>query len=52
MSRPDDWAEMRACVRLTREIFAQEALIAGAGAMFPDAATVFRVEVSFGILGP
>jgi choline dehydrogenase len=23
MSHPDDWAEMRACVRLTREIFAQ-----------------------------
>jgi choline dehydrogenase len=25
MSHPDDWAEMRACVRLTREIFQQEA---------------------------
>jgi choline dehydrogenase len=25
MSHPDDWAEMRACVRLTREIFAQDA---------------------------
>ena len=25
MSHPDDWEEMRACVRLTREIFAQEA---------------------------
>jgi choline dehydrogenase len=25
MSHPDDWTEMRACVRLTREIFAQEA---------------------------
>ncbi len=25
MSHPDDWAEMRACVRLTREIFAQPA---------------------------
>lgn len=24
MSHPDDWEEMRACVRLTREIFAQE----------------------------
>jgi choline dehydrogenase len=23
MSHPDDWVEMRACVRLTREIFAQ-----------------------------
>jgi choline dehydrogenase len=26
MSHADDWVEMRACVRLTREIFAQEAL--------------------------
>ena len=25
MSHPDDWVEMRACVRLTREIFAQAA---------------------------
>lgn len=25
MSHPDDWAEMRACVRLTREIFQQSA---------------------------
>jgi choline dehydrogenase len=25
MSHPDDWDEMRACVRLTREIFAQPA---------------------------
>jgi choline dehydrogenase len=25
MSRPEDWVEMRACVRLTREIFAQRA---------------------------
>jgi choline dehydrogenase len=25
MSRPEDWMEMRACVRLTREIFAQPA---------------------------
>ena len=25
MSHPDDWEEMRACVRLTREIFAQKA---------------------------
>jgi choline dehydrogenase len=25
MSHPDDWIEMRACVRLTREIFAQGA---------------------------
>jgi choline dehydrogenase len=25
MSHPDDWTEMRACLRLTREIFAQPA---------------------------
>jgi choline dehydrogenase len=25
MSQPDDWVQMRACVRLTREIFAQRA---------------------------
>lgn len=25
MTHPDDWLEMRACIRLTREIFAQEA---------------------------
>ena len=25
MSHPDDWVEMRACVRLTRELFAQQA---------------------------
>ena len=25
LSHPDDWTEMRACVRLTREIFAQPA---------------------------
>jgi choline dehydrogenase len=31
MSHPDDWAEMRACVRLTREIFAQPAFAAFAG---------------------
>ena len=26
MSHDDDWLEMQACIRLTREIFAQEAL--------------------------
>ena len=31
MSHPDDWTEMRACVRLTREIFAQPALAPFAG---------------------
>jgi len=25
MSHPDDWKEFRACIRLTRELFAQEA---------------------------
>ena len=32
MSHPDDWAEMRACVRLTREIFAQSPFDAYRGA--------------------
>jgi choline dehydrogenase len=31
MSRPEDWEEMRACVRLTREIFAQPAFAAYRG---------------------
>ena len=31
MSHPDDWTEMRACVRLTREIFGQAALAPFAG---------------------
>ena len=31
MSDPDDWAEMRACVRLTREIFQQPAFAAWRG---------------------
>ncbi len=31
MSHPDDWAEMRACVRLTREIFQQAAFAAWRG---------------------
>ncbi|MDB6452176.1 choline dehydrogenase [Falsirhodobacter sp. 20TX0035] len=26
MSHPDDWAEFRACIRLTREVFAQKAM--------------------------
>jgi choline dehydrogenase len=32
MSHADDWEEMRACIRLTREIFAQRALAPYAGA--------------------
>jgi len=31
MNHPDDWQDMRACVRLTREIFAQPAFAAFAG---------------------
>lgn len=31
MSHPDDWLEMRACIRLTREIFAQSAFDAYRG---------------------
>ncbi len=31
LSHPDDWTEMRACVRLTREIFSQPALAPFAG---------------------
>ena len=31
MSHPEDWSEMRACVRLTREIFAQPAFAAYRG---------------------
>jgi len=40
MSHPDDWQEMRACIRLTREIFAQPAFDAFRGgelAPGPDA---------------
>jgi len=31
MNHPDDWQDMRACVRLTREIFAQPAFVPFAG---------------------
>jgi choline dehydrogenase len=31
MSHPDDWADFRTCIRLTREIFAQDALKPYAG---------------------
>ncbi len=52
MSHPDDWAEMRACVRLTREIFAQAAfdphrgkeLQPGADAVTDDAIDAFVRE--------
>ncbi len=58
MSHPDDWAEMRACVRLTREIFAQapfdgyrgEELQPGAGVVNDDAIDAFirdKVETAY-----
>ena len=40
MSHPDDWTEMRACVRLTREIFAQAAFDAYRGAEMQPGADV------------
>ena len=58
MSHPDDWSEMRACVRLTREIFAQppfdayrgEELQPGAGVTSDDAIDAFirdKVETAY-----
>jgi choline dehydrogenase len=58
MSHPDDWTEMRACVRLTREIFAQtpfdpyrgEELQPGAAAVGDEAIDAFirdRVETAY-----
>ena len=38
MSHPDDWTEMRACVRLTREIFAQTAFDPYRGREIPPGA--------------
>jgi choline dehydrogenase len=40
MSHPDDWAEMRACVRLTREIFEQAPFDPYRGAALQPAADV------------
>ena len=40
MSHPDDWTEMRACVRLTREIFAQAAFAPYRGAELQPGADV------------
>ncbi|HQT74398.1 MAG TPA: choline dehydrogenase [Acidiphilium sp.] len=40
MSDPQDWADMRACVRLTREIFAQEAFAPFRGAEIAPGADV------------
>jgi choline dehydrogenase len=44
MSHPDDWAEMRACVRLTREIFAQPAFAAYCGREIQPGADVVSDE--------
>ena len=44
MSHPDDWTEMRACVRLTREIFAQPALAPFAGRELQPGAGVVTDE--------
>ena len=44
MSHPDDWTEMRACVRLTREIFAQAALAPFAGREMQPGADVVTDE--------
>jgi choline dehydrogenase len=44
MSHPDDWVEMRACVRLTREIFAQEALAPYSGREIQPGADVVTDE--------
>jgi choline dehydrogenase len=44
MSHPDDWAEMRACVRLTREIFAMPAFDAYRGRELQPGAAVTTDE--------
>jgi choline dehydrogenase len=44
MSHPDDWTEMRACVRLTREIFGQAALKPFAGRELQPGADVVTDE--------
>ena len=44
MSHPDDWTEMRACVRLTREIFAQPAFDPYRGREIQPGAHVGRDE--------
>ncbi|WP_353207619.1 choline dehydrogenase [Sphingorhabdus sp.] len=46
MSHPDDWAEMRACVRLTREIFQQPAFAPFRGREIqPGANTVSDAQI-------
>ena len=44
LSHPDDWTEMRACVRLTREIFAQSAFDRFRGAEIQPGADVTTDE--------
>ena len=44
MSTPDDWQELRACVRLTREIFAQPAFDAYRGTELQPGAHVLEDE--------
>jgi choline dehydrogenase len=46
MSHPDDWEEFRACVRLTREVFAQDAMKPFAGEEIqPGAAAQSDAEI-------
>ena len=44
LSHPDDWAEMRACVRLTREIFQQDAFAPWRGREIQPGAEVVSDE--------
>ena len=44
MSHPDDWEEVRACVRLTREIFAQDAFAPYRGAEMQPGSQVVTDE--------
>jgi choline dehydrogenase len=50
MSHPDDWVEMRACVRLTREIFAQPAFAAFCGREIQPGADVVSDEAIDGFI--
>jgi choline dehydrogenase len=50
MSHPDDWAEMRACVRLTREIFAQDAFAPFRGREIQPGAEVISDEAIDGFI--
>ena len=50
MSHPDDWAEMRACVRLTREIFQQPAFAPWRGREIQPGADVVSDEAIDGFI--